>query len=670
MIKKTAKTIDLTVSRDGGKKMEGKEPKKGVSMFTEKVSGENYKPYISPNESPKEFTARALIIGCVLACLFGAANAYLAMKIGMTICASIPAAVIGMAILKGFKDSSVLENNIVQTVGSSGEALAAGVAFTLPALLLMNLDIKIVTVFAIASLGGILGTLLMVPLRKFLIKDEHGKLPYPEGTACAEVVVAGREGGTSAKMLFKSLGVGAGFKFLTNGLCIIPEELDVPFRRLLKGGSVGMDMYPSLLGAGFLVGPRIAAMSLAGSVIGWFVILPIIYFIGQYAPEAIGLADQPISQLDHWGLWTFYLKYIGIGSVTMGGFISLFKAAPIIVKSFKGTFANYKLKESEVQRTDRNIPKNMLFIGVIVILAIIAFFPVFPSVLAGSIGAILVLIFGFIFVAVSAHLVGYVGSSSNPIVAMAIGGLLVTAILFRVMGFNGTSGTIASIVVGSIICIAIGVSGDMAQDLKTGFLLGATPKNQQYGQMIGVLTSAMVMGAVIIMLDKVYVIGSKDLAAPHASMIKSLAEGVMTGNLPWTLILIGMGIAVAVWLMGGSVLPFSVGLYLPIHLSVTMMIGGAIRGIVDYKKSYSQDTRAKKIEKGTMYASGLIAGDALMGVLATVLIYLGTGIDSWIPGTDNAWIGFACFAVVIAYFGWVIFSKRHEEDLEGIDLKM
>lgn len=648
--------------------------KKRTADFSSKVSGEDYKPYVSPDEKVKEFTVRAVVIGCILACLFGAANAYLAMKIGMTICASIPAAVIGMAVLKGFKNSTVLENNIVQTVGSSGEALAAGVAFTLPALLLMGLDVKVVTIFAIAALGGLLGCLLMIPIRKFLIKDEHGKLPYPEGTACAEVIVAGKEGGTTAKMLFKGLGIGGAFKFLTNGFCIFPEELDIPLKGALKGGAVGLDVYPSLLGAGFLVGPRIAAMSLAGSVIGWFVILPTIYFIGQYAPEAIGLADVPIGELDHWGLWTYYLKYIGIGSVVMGGFISLFKAAPIIYKSFKGTFAAYKLKADEIKRTDRNISIKVLIIGAIIILAVIAFLPVFPSVLSGSLGAILVLIFGFIFVTVSAHLVGYVGSSNNPIVAMSIGGLLVTAVLFRVMGFSGTSGAVAIVIVGSIICICIGVSGDMAQDLKTGFLLGATPKNQQYGQMIGIIASAAVMGSVIIMLDKVYTIGSEKLAAPHATMIKSLAEGVMEGNLPWSLILIGMGIAVAVWLIGGEVLPFSVGLYLPIHLSVTMMIGGAIRGIVDNKKSYSDITRIKKIEKGTMYASGYIAGDALVGVIATLLIYIGTGIDSWsfldVFRTSNAWISFAFFGIVIAYFVYVVFSKSDEDKLEGRDLKM
>ena len=648
--------------------------KRRTADFSSKVSGEDYKPYISPDENIKEFTIRAVVIGCILACLFGAANAYLAMKIGMTICASIPAAVIGMAVLKGFKNSTVLENNIIQTVGSSGEALAAGVAFTLPALLLMGVNVKMVTIFTIAALGGLLGCILMIPIRKFLIKDEHGKLPYPEGTACAEVIVAGKEGGTTAKMLFKGLGIGGAFKFLTNGFCLFPEELDIPLKGYLKGGAVGMDVYPSLLGAGFLVGPRIAAMSLAGSVIGWFVILPVIYFIGQYAPDAIGLADVPIGELDHWGLWTYYLKYIGIGSVVMGGFISLFRAIPIIVKSFKGTFAAYKLKDEEIKRTDRNVSPKLLVIGAIVILAIIAFLPVFPNAMAGSLGAVLVLIFGFIFVTVSAHLVGFVGSSNNPIVAMSIGGLLVTAVLFRVMGFSGTSGAIAIVIVGSVICICIGVSGDLAQDLKTGFLLGATPRNQQYGQMIGVITSAAVMGAVIIMLDKVYTIGSEKLAAPHATMIKSLAEGVMKGNLPWSLILIGMGIAVAVWLMGGEVLPFSVGLYLPIHLSVTMMIGGAVRGIIDSRKKYSEETRAKKIEKGTMYASGYIAGDALIGVVATVLIYLGTGIDSWgfldFLRTDNAWVSFALFLIVIAYFVYKIFGKSDEDKIDGRDLKM
>lgn len=650
--------------------MEGKNPKATKGGFTANVSGDEYEPYIAPSSNIKEFTARAVVLGCILAILFGAANAYLALQIGMTICASIPAAVIGLAVLKGvFKNSTILENNIVQTVGSSGEALAAGVAFTLPALLLLNIDIKIVTVFVIAAVGGLLGCLLMVPLRKFLIKDEHGKLPYPEGTACAEVVVAGHEGGNNAKMLFKALGVGGLFKFVTDGIAVIPYTIDIPLKGHLKGGAVGMDFLPSLLGAGFLVGPRICAMSLAGSVIGWVVIMPLIYFIGSASPELIAPGTIPIAEMDIWGLWENYIKYIGIGAVTMGGFISLFSALPIIVKSFRGTFAAYKLKDDQVKRTEKNVPKKVLLIGVIILLAIVAFLPVFPSVMAGSVGAIMVLIFGFIFVAVSAHLVGYVGSSSNPIVAMTIGGLLVTAILFRVMGFSGTSGIIATIVVGSVICISIGVSGDMAQDLKTGFLLGATPKRQQYGQMIGILASAAVMGAVIIMLNDVYGIGSGKLPAPHANMMKSIAEGVMSGNLPWAFILMGMGISVAVWLIGGSVLPFAVGLYLPFHLSAAMMVGGIIRGLID-KGKFSDDVKAKKVEKGTLYASGLIAGDALMGVIVTALLYIGVDMTGILPSTSNAYIGFLGYCVVIAYFAWVIFSKRHEEKLEGRDLQM
>ena len=311
--------------------MEGKNPK-AAKGFTAKVSGDEYEPYIAHDSNVKEFTVRAVIIGCVLAMLFGAANAYLALQIGMTICASIPAAVIGLAVLRGcFKDSSVLENNIVQTVGSSGEALAAGVAFTLPALLLLDIDVKIVTVFVIAAVGGLIGCLLMVPLRKFLIKDEHGKLPYPEGTACAEVVVAGHEGGSNARLLFEALGLGALYKFLTDGVAVFPYTIDLPLKGYLKGGAVGMDYLGSLLGAGFLVGPRICAMSLAGGVLGWVVIMPLIFSIGSMAPElVIPPADIPIAQMDIWDLWTNYIKYIGIGSVTMGGFISLFTALPII----------------------------------------------------------------------------------------------------------------------------------------------------------------------------------------------------------------------------------------------------------------------------------------------------------------------------------------------------
>jgi putative OPT family oligopeptide transporter len=312
-------------------------------------------------------------------------------------------------------------------------------------------------------------------------------------------------------------------------------------------------------------------------------------------------------------------------------------------------------------------------IMVIVLLGLIAFQPLFPNVAAGSVGAVLVLLFGFVFVTVSAHMVGYVGSSNNPIVAMSIGALLVTALLFRAVGFSGTSGVVSVVVIGAVICICIGVSGDMAQDLKTGFLLGATPSKQQYGQMIGVICSAAVMGWIIIMLNDVYVIGSKDLPAPQANMIMSLAQGVMEGELPWTLILVGGAIALAVWLLGGEVLPFAVGLYLPIHLSVTMMVGGIIRWIVD-RRNFSKETRSKKNEKGTLLASGYIAGDALMSVLATALVYFGTGIDTWAVldplRTENAWISALVFCLVVAFFVWQLFSSKDEEHLSGREINL
>ena len=636
-------------------------------------NGEKFKPYVSPDENMREFSVRALLIGCVLAMLFGAANAYLAMKVGMTICASIPAAVIGMVVLKRLRNSTILENNIVQTVGSSGEALAAGVAFTVPALLIMNLDISAVSIFAIAMTGGLLGCLLMIPLRKRLVQEEHGKLPYPEGTACAEMLMADQEGSEISKTLFKGLAIGAGFKFLTSALRLIPEELDISLTGYLKGGAVGADFYPSLLGAGFLVGPKISGMALSGSVIGWLVVLPLICMVGQYAPEAIGNAAVPISEMDHWDLWSDYLRYVGIGAVIVGGFISLIKAIPTIVKSIRGALGSFRGDEQQAKRTDQNVPVRLSMIMVIVLLGLIAFQPLFPNVAAGSVGAVLVLLFGFVFVTVSAHMVGYVGSSNNPIVAMSIGALLVTALLFRAVGFSGTSGVVSVVVIGAVICICIGVSGDMAQDLKTGFLLGATPSKQQYGQMIGVICSAAVMGWIIIMLNDVYVIGSKDLPAPQANMIMSLAQGVMEGELPWTLILVGGAIALAVWLLGGEVLPFAVGLYLPIHLSVTMMVGGIIRWIVD-RKNFSKETRSKKNEKGTLLASGYIAGDALMSVLATALVYFGTGIDTWAVldplRTENAWISALVFCLVVAFFVWQLFSSKDEEHLSGREINL
>lgn len=651
--------------------MEIKNP--NASGFGADVSGADYEPYIAADSNVKEFTVRAVVIGALLAIVFGAANAYLAMQIGMTICASIPAAVMGFAILKIFtKDSTVLENNIIQTIGSAGEALAAGVAFTLPALLLLNLEISMVTVFLICAAGGLIGCLMMVPLRKFLIKDEHGKLPYPEGTACAEVIVSGHEGGSSAKLLFSALGLGAVWKFITDGFVMVPYTIDIVFKSgPIKGGAIGMDYLTSLLGAGFLVGPRVCAMSLAGGVLGWLGILPLLTLIGSLSPELIlAPSDIPLSQMDIWDMWTNYLKYLGIGAVTMGAFISLFSALPIIVKSFKGTFGNFGNKEENVKRTDLNVPGKVLIIGILIVMAIIAFLPVFPSVLAGSVGAILVLIFGFIFVTVSAHLVGYVGSSNNPIVAMSIGGLLVTAVIFRLFGFSGVTGVAATVVVGSTICIALAISGDMAQDLKSGFLLGATPKKQQYGQMIGVVCAAAVMGAVIIMLNDVYGIGSEKLPAPHANMVKSIAEGVMGGDMPWTLIICGMAIAVMVWLLGGSVLVFSVGLYLPFHLSATLMVGGAIRGIVDKSKKIDTTTKAKKVEKGTIYASGLIAGESLMGVIVTALSYVGLNLSGILPSTENAYIGMIGYAIVVAIFCYIIFSKKAEDKLEGRDIQL
>lgn len=635
--------------------------------------GKEYQPYISAETNMREFTARAVIIGSVISVVFGAANAYLAMLIGMTISASIPAAVIGMALLKAMKNGTVLENTIIQTTGSTGESLAAGIGFTLPALLLLNIPVDMLTVFVIACTGGILGILIMIPLRKFLIKDEHGKIPYPEGTACAEVLVAGNEGGTSAKMLFTALGLGSLFKFLTDGLCVFPYTSDYYFKGNLKGGGFGMDFLPSLVGAGFLVGPRICAYSLGGAILGWGVIMPMIYYFGQYASAPIAPGVDPVADMDMWAMWSKYIKYVGIGCVTMGGFISLINSIPIIVRSFKGTFGTFKLKSKEVKRTDQNLSGRIIIIGIIIVLAVIAFLPVFPSVAAGSVGAILVLIFGFFFVTVSSHIVGLVGSSSNPIAAMTIGGLLVTAVVFKAMGFSGTSGIIATLVVGSVLCIAIGVSGDMSQDLKTGFLLGSTPKKQQYGQVFGLVTAAAVMGAVIIMLNDVYVIGSEKLPAPHANMMKAISEGIMTGSLPWGLIVMGMGIAVMVWLLGGSVLPFAVGLYLPIHLSTAMMVGGILRGIIE-KRNYETEIKNKKLEKGTLYASGLIAGDALMGVIVTALIYSGIDLSAVaagiIPRTGNMLVSLAAFAILCGYFAYVIFSKKHEDQLGGLDLKM
>ena len=574
----------------------------------------SFKPFISADRVLPEITPVSIGLGIILAVLFGAANAYLGLRVGLTISASIPAAVISMGIIRIIlKRDSILENNMVQTIGSAGEALAAGAIFTIPALFMWAKESDAVTkpsfwVIAIISLcAAFLGLIFMVPLRTALIVEEHGILPFPEGTACAEVLLAGEEGGEKSKTVFSGLGIAAFYKFIADGLRLFPSEIDWSIKKF--GTGFGADVLPALAGVGYICGKKISAYMFAGGVIGWFVIIPLINFFGLssvFAP-----ASAPVSELGAWGIWSSYLRYVGAGAVAAGGIISLVKSFPTIIRTFKKAVSGFGHKEAVETRTNRDLSMKPLLILALVIVAVIWLLPAIP---VGLLGAIIIVIFGFFFATVSARMVGLVGFSNNPVSGMTIATLLIATALLKSTGHTGAAGMVSAICIGTIICIIASMAGDMAQDLKTGYIVGATPKNQQIGELIGCIVSAIAIGGIMYLLDAAWGFGSKELPAPQATLMKLVVEGVMGGNLPWILVFAGVGIAVAIEVIGIPVLPVAVGLYLPIHLSVPIFIGGLLRAFFDRK---GEEGKAIT-ERGILYSSGLIAGEGLIGILLAV----------------------------------------------------
>ncbi|HID96500.1 MAG TPA: oligopeptide transporter, OPT family [Candidatus Latescibacteria bacterium] len=620
---------------------------------------EEYQPYIPESELTSEFTVTSIIMGSVLGIVFGAANAYLGLKVGMTVSASIPVAVISMGILRGMlRRGTVLENNMVQTIGSAGESLAAGVIFTIPALIIWGLKPEITKIFLISLIGGWLGVAFMIPLRRFLIVKEHKSLPYPEGTACAKVLIAGDTGGVKAKRVFTGLGVGAVYKFLMGGLGLWKEH---PQWNLFRGANmkIGVDAMPALLGVGFIIGPRIAAYLFAGGALGWLVFIPAITVIGRGLTEPLFPATVPISALDAHGIWTNYIRYVGAGAVSLGGVASLIKAAPTIGRSFKLGFREiiHGLSgANEVRRrTQRDLPMLVVLIGAAAAAVILAFIPQVPVKL---IGAILVVIFSFFFVTVSSRIVGLIGSSSNPASGMTIATLLATSLILVAFGWRGQAGMVAALSVGAIVCVAVAIAGDTSQDLKTGFLVGATPMKQQIGEFLGVATSALVVGWTVLILHKGYGIGSAELPAPQATLMSMVVKGVMTGAIPWTFVFIGMATALFVELVGVSSLPFAVGLYLPIELSTPVIIGGLVRGFVE--KRSRGEMLAEGREAGVLYGSGLIAGDALVGILLSILVWQGirTQFATGWMGPLSDWGTLAIFGLLTMSLWWISVGRR------------
>ncbi|QXM05230.1 OPT family oligopeptide transporter [Crassaminicella indica] len=625
-------------------------------------NNKEFKPFITADKILPELTFISVISGIVLAIVFGVVNAYLGLKVGMTISASIPAAVVAMSVTRVImKRDSILESNMVQTIGSAGESLAAGVVFTIPAMFLwsnsVGIDAPSVKFITLVSLfGGVLGIMFMIPLRKAFIVKEHGHLPYPEGTACANVLLAGEEGGEKAKATFAGIGFGAIYKLLTDGFKLFPSKLEVyinkPFNTL-----IGLDALPAVLSVGFIIGKRIAGFMLAGSLMGWFVIIPLISEFGINSKAIIFPASVAIGKLSSWDIWNAYIKYIGAGAVAFGGIISLIRSIPIIYETIIETIKDYHeiIGGKSTLRTEQDIPLSTIGLTIVFIIFAIT---VLPSIGIGIVGALLIVIFGFFFAIVSSRIVGLVGSSSNPISGMTIATLIISSLAFKMSCGAGNEVIFAVFTVGAIICIIVAMAGDTSQDLKTGFLVGATPYKQQIGEIIGGVVSALALAGVLVLLNRAWGFGSFELPAPQATLVKLVVEGVMQGNLPWSLIFIGVGIGIVIELLELPILPIAIGLYLPINLTTTIFIGGLIRGVLDCI-NLDDFEKNGKIDFGILYASGMIAGEGVVGVILALLAVLNIDIS---VGVNIGSFGTIILFGLLVYMlmRWSLFKKIYK----------
>jgi putative OPT family oligopeptide transporter len=595
---------------------------------------------VPPSESPREFTIRAIVLGALFGLLFGASTVYLGLRAGLTVSASIPIAVLAISVLKKLGGSTILENNIVQTIGSAGESVAAGVVFTIPALIFLvpfgpsYFNYLQITLLTIA--GGILGVLMMVPLRRALIVREHGVLPYPEGTACAEVLVAGERGGRMAGLVFGGLGVGALWKSMSWIFGVFRAEIgySMPRASQFPNATVAVDISPEYLGVGYVIGPRIAGTMVAGGVLAWLGFLPLISILGQFITEPFppihpSFAVNPetgrpflISEMNAGQLWSAYIRYIGAGGVLAAGIITLTRTIPTIVASARGSLRDFTAGAGGAAglRTERDIPMTAVLGGSLALAVFMAVTPGLPTQ-GNFLAAVLILIFGFFFVTVSSRITGLIGSSSNPVSGMTIATLILTCLLFVAVGWTGAIYAPIALIVGAIVCIAAANAGATSQDLKTGYIVGATPVYQQIGLIIGVLASALIIGTTTLYMHQVFGIGSAAVPAPQATLMATIINGLLNQNLPWGLVLVGIFVAVTLELCGIHSLSFAVGLYLPIATTAPIFVGGLVRAWVERKTGAAAES---DVSAGTLFSSGLIAGGSIAGILYAILVGTGT----------------------------------------------
>ncbi|MFN8289215.1 MAG: oligopeptide transporter, OPT family [Chitinophagaceae bacterium] len=624
----------------------------------------SFKPFVSPETQMKEFTVKSIFMGGIFGVIFGAATVYLALKAGLTVSASIPIAVLSIALGRLFLKTTILENNIIQTTGSAGESIAAGVVFTLPGFLFLTSPaskdyFNYVTIMTLAIIGGMLGTLLMVPLRRSLIVKEHGTLPYPEGTACASVLKAGEKGGDLAKTAFLGMAVAMTYAVLQkvfHFIAEVPVYVTSLKNKYLPAARVHGEITPEYLGVGYIIGPRISGILVAGGVLSAFVLVPLIAFLvsgdvthAQLIKLGLNLSKYGWDETTHTfgnsaeAIYRAFIRQIGAGAVTAGGFITLIKTIPTIISSFKESVKSVKDKGAgkTIARTDRDLNIKVVAFGSLALILLMSMLSIIPGDNIGSrlLIGLLVVIFGAFFVTVSSRIVGLIGSSNNPISGMTIATIMSTCLVFIGIGWTGSAYEPMALVVGGMICVAAANAGATSQDLKTGYIVGATPRNQQLALFIGAIVSSVVIGWTVKILDTPssalaatgvqHAIG-ETYAAPQATLMATLIKGILGGNPDWQYIFIGIFIAIVLELCNIKSLSFAVGTYLPLSTTLPIAIGGFIRGLADKKAKKNKDPEEEEdLRKGNLFATGLVAGGALFGVVVAILtVFFESGMKS------------------------------------------
>jgi len=625
------------------------------------IKGEDYKPFVGSNEKSPEATVYSIILGILSAVIFAAANTYLGLKVGLTISAGIPGAIIATGLFRSlFKRNNILESNYVASLAAVGESIAGGIIFVLPALILIGFNLPLWTVVVVTVIGGIMGVYFIIPVRKHLIVQEHGKLVYPESMAQAEVLVSANQGGEGFAAVLKGLFVGLGYKILSGGLALWNETTSFVIKRF-QSTMIGADTLASLVGVGFIIGTETSVLMLAGSIVAWLGFIPLIKFFGGMVPTPIFPSDMLISEMAATDIWSNYIKYIGAGAVAAGGFISLAKSLPTIIRSFKEAMGGFGKGEKTLDRVNQDPSIVWVFIA-----GIAGFLLTWltPTVKAGPVGAILAVLFAFFFAVVSARMVGVIGASNNPVSGMTIATLLVIASVYKAMGATGVNGMHVVLITVGIVCVAIAVAGGVAQSLKATYIIGGTPKKVQHGMFISLAVASFAAGATVLLMHEAYGIGSGQVTAPQATLMKLIVEGIMTAQLPWTLVFIGVFIAIFCALVGLPILPIALGIYLPITLNTAIFFGGLIRLLVEKKFKKDKESLDTAVERGTLIASGLVAGDALTGIIIGIFAALNIKIDFLVSVIPNESVkNIVSLAVFILLGFWIYnYSCRFKKE--------